>query len=75
LEERLGVFQESDVVSRDGFDQVFCGAKLTQGNSELNRELANVLFEGNWSCTGKGAAYVVGIVESVEKILVERMYI
>lgn len=52
LEERLCVFEETNIVSRDGFDEVFSGRELAKGYSEM-----------------------VGIVERIQQILVERMYV
>ena len=52
LEERLRVLEETNVVSRDGFYEVFGGRELTKGYSEM-----------------------VGIVEGIQQVLVERMYV
>ena len=52
LEERLSVLEEADIVSRDGFNEVFGGRQLAKGYSKM-----------------------VGIVEGIQQILVERMYI
>lgn len=35
LEQALGVFQEADVVARDGLDQVLRGRDLAQGHLEM----------------------------------------
>ena len=50
LEKRLTVFEQTDVVSGNGLNQVLGGGKLTESDAEM-----------------------VGIVEGVEKILVERV--
>lgn len=50
LEERLGVFQQANVISRHDLDQMLCGRQLSKGDAEM-----------------------VGIVEGVQEILVERM--
>lgn len=50
LEERLRIFQESNVISGDGLDEMLCSRKLAEGDSE-----------------------VVRIVQSIQKIFVERM--
>ena len=52
LEERLCVFEETNIVSRDGFDEMFSGRKLSEGYSEM-----------------------VGIIEGIQQVLVERMYV
>ena len=52
LEERLCVFEKANIVSRDGFNEVFSGRELSKGYSEM-----------------------VGIVEGIQQILVERMYV
>ena len=35
LEERLCVFEETDIVSRDGFDEVLSGRELSEGYAEM----------------------------------------
>lgn len=35
LEERLCVFEEADIVPRDGFDEMFSSRELTKGYSEM----------------------------------------
>ena len=35
LEERLCVFKETDIISRDCFDEVLSGRELSEGNSEM----------------------------------------
>lgn len=35
LEERLCVFEETNIVSRDGFNEVFSGRELAKGYSEM----------------------------------------
>jgi hypothetical protein len=35
LEERLRVFEESDIVSGHNFDQMLCGGELTKRNTEM----------------------------------------
>lgn len=52
LEERLCVFEETNIVSRDGFNEMFSSRKLAKGYSEM-----------------------VGIVERIQQVLVERMYV
>ena len=52
LEERLCIFEETNVVSRDGFDEMFSGRELSKGYSE-----------------------VIGIVEGIQEVLVEGMYV
>ena len=49
LEERLCVFEETDVVSRHGFDEMFSGRELSKGNSEMVgviKRIQQVLMEG-----------------------------
>ena len=57
LEERLCVFEETDVVSRDGFDEVLSGRELSKGYSEMVgvvKRIQQVLMEGMYVLkTGK----------------------
>ena len=52
MEEGLCVFEETNVVSRDGFNEVFSGRQLSKGYPEM-----------------------VGIIERIQQIFVERMYV
>ena len=52
LEERLCVFEKTDIVARDGLNKMFSGRELTKGDSK-----------------------VVGVVECVQQVLVERVYV
>lgn len=52
MEERLCVFEETNIVSRDGFNEVFSGRELAKGYAEM-----------------------VGIIERIQQVLVERMYV
>ena len=73
LEERLGVLDEADVVAGDGLAEVLGGAQLAEGDAELRLLVGASLgacIEFFWDRT-----YVVGIVEGVEEILVERVHI
>ena len=57
LEERLCVFEETDVVSRDCFDEVLSGRELSKGYSEMVgvvKGIQEVLVEGMYVLkTGK----------------------
>lgn len=35
LEERLCIFEETDVIARHNLDQMLCGRELTEGDSEM----------------------------------------
>lgn len=52
LKKRLRVFQETDIISRDSFNQVFSGRELSKGYPKM-----------------------VGIIERIQQIFVERMYV
>ena len=52
LEERLCIFEKTDIVSRNGLNEMFSGRELAKGYAEM-----------------------VGIIERVQQILVERMYV
>ena len=57
LEERLCVFEETDVVPRDGFDEVLSGRELSKGYSEMVgvvKGIQEILMEGMYVLkTGK----------------------
>lgn len=72
LEERLRVLDEADVVARDGLAEVLGGAQLAQGDAELRLSVGGSAQRDCIGGIGSGT-YVVGIVEGVEEILVERM--
>ena len=52
LEERLCIFEETDIVSGDGLNEMFSGRELAKGDAE-----------------------VIGIVERVQQVFMERMYV
>ena len=52
LEEGLCIFEETDIVSRDGFNEVFSRRELAEGDPEM-----------------------VSVVERIQEVLVERMYV
>lgn len=74
LEERLGVLDKADVVAGDGLAEVLGGAQLAEGDAELRLSVGGYLGRFIPGSSGD-MTYVVGIVEGVEEILVERVHI
>ena len=68
LEERLCVFEETNVVSRDGFDEMLSGRELSKGYSEMIgvvKRIQQVLMEGMYVLKTREPLYL-GLVSTTQ---------